>query len=295
MDSKIKKKYAVCVFGQLRAVETVIENLKNFLIKSLDADLYVLVQETGTNIDKNIELFETNNKIIYNPLNNEKIFDNIDKLTKSNEPNRNYIINSHLNIYINFLKISDTFGDIFENNYEYIIVTRSDYLHLFNFPNIVKLTSKTDLFWCYDGHEYGGINNTLICVPSKYIKKYLSCAFNYLQNPKNINKLNNLELNIEKFYKLIFEDKGWKIGKIQNNAFLTASNINSITTSSKPILYSEKHNIFYKYIEQLTNSYDSLNSYNKNCKWVFDNNSNKIILVSFNNYSYSLGQLNYRI
>ena len=284
MDNK-QKKYAVCMFGQLRGVDTIIENLNNFLIKPLDADLYVIVQETGTNIDKNIELFETDNKIIYKPPNNELIFTNIDKYTKSDEPNKNYIVNSHLNIYFNFLKIANTYGDIFENNYEYIIITRSDFLHLFPFPDI------SSLFWCYDGHEYGGINNTLICVPSKYIKKYLSCAFNYLQNPKNINRLNKLTLNIEQYYKLIFDDKGWKIGKIQNNAFLTASKINDLTTSSKPILYSEKHNVFYKYIEQLTNAFDSLNKYNKKYNWAVSNN--KIILSPSSKYSF--GQLNYRV
>jgi hypothetical protein len=291
MDNKlIIKKYAVCIFGQLRAIDTVIKNFNNFLIKPLDADLYVLVQESGTDIDKNINLFETDNKIIYNPPDTNNIFVNLDKLTQSDEANKNYIIKSHLNIYYNFYKLKKTFGDIFEKKYKYIILTRSDYLHLFNFPDILKLTNKnnTDLFWCYDGHEYGGINNTLICVPSKYIKDYLSSAFNYLQNSNNINRLNNLTLNIEQFYKLIFDDNKWKIGKIQHNAFLTASNINGLTTC-KPILYSEKHNVFYKYIEQLTNSFDALNIYNKNNKWKFVDN--KITL----DFSYSIGQLNYRI
>ena len=277
MDTKIQNKYAVCIFGQLRAVDKVIENLNKFLIKPLNADLYVLAQTTGTNIDKNIELFKTNNKIIYNPPDNKKKFINLDKLNKSDEPHRNYILNSHLNIYVNFFKIANTYGDIFEKKYEYIIVTRSDYLHLFNFPDILKLTNNTDLFWCYDGHEYDGINNTLICVPSKYIKEYLTSAFNFLQNPKNINKLNNSMLNIERYYKLIFDNNDWKIGKIQNNAFLTASKISDLTTSSKPILYSEKHNVFYKYIEQLRNSFDSLSKYNKKYNWTISNN-NKIIL-----------------
>jgi hypothetical protein len=290
MNSK-KKKYAVCIFGQLRSVEVVIENLNKFLLKPLDADLYVLAQETGTDIDKNIKLFETDNKLIYKPLDNTKIYTNLSKLTRSNLAHRNYIINSHLNIYVNFLKIANTYGNIFENNYEYIIITRSDYLHLFNFPDIVNLTSKTDLFWCYDGHEYGGINNTLICVPSKYIKKYLSSAFIYLEDVNSINRLNNLELNVEQYYKLIFDDNGWKIGKIQNNAFITASNINTITTSYKSVEYSEKHNVFYKYIEQLTNAYDALNSYNKNYKWIFI--KNKIMLIPSINFS--LGQLNYRV
>jgi hypothetical protein len=271
----MQKKYAVCMFGQLRAVETIIEKFYAHLIKPLDADLFVMAQTTGTDIDKNINLFKTENKIIYDPPDSTKIFINYNNLLK----NDNYINISELNIYYNCYKISETFGEILEKEYDYVIVTRSDYLHLFPFPDITTLCETDDLIWCYEGHEWGGLNTTLVCLHSKYIKKYLSCTYNYLQDSKNIERFNNRSLNSERFFNLIFDDYNWKIGKIQNNAFITASNINEITTWAE-IKYSQEHKVFFKYGDQLNRAFNSLTQYNNNEKWTLSclNNEYKIVL-----------------
>ena len=56
-----KKKYAVCIYGQLRAVSTIYENFNRYLIKELGADLYIAAQDTKTD---HIHLFQTENKLI---------------------------------------------------------------------------------------------------------------------------------------------------------------------------------------------------------------------------------------
>jgi hypothetical protein len=180
----------------------------------------------------------------------------------------NYINIPYLNLYYNWYKIAETFGDIFEKNYEYIILTRSDFLHLFPFPDIARLYGKNDLFWCYDGHEWGGINATLMCIPVQFIKKFLCAPFNYLQDSNNIKRLNSLSehLNTELFLKIIFEDNDWKIGKVQPNAFITASSLDEITIWAS-IQYSHTYNVFYKYEDQMNEAFQSLNQYNNNEKW----------------------------
>lgn len=257
----IKKKYAVCMYGQLRAANTVYENLNKFLINELEADLYVLVQQTKTDIDKYINLFNTENKLIYDPPDVRNLFIN-HKLLKQND---NYIIDACLQLYYNWNKINEIFGDIFEKNYEYIILTRSDYLHICPFPNILNICSK-DVFWCYDGHEWGGINSTLICVSSKYIKEYLSAFYNYLQDHNNIDYLNTLTINVEGFTKIIFDKFNWKIGKIEPNAFITATNLNEITTWAA-ISYCPNNNVYYKYPDQLHRAFNSLKKYENNKSW----------------------------
>jgi GDP-L-fucose synthase len=275
----INKKYAVCMYGQLRAVETTIEKLYDNLVKPFDADLFVMAQTTGTDIDKNINLFKTKNKIIYEAPDCTNIFINYHNLLRNN----NYIDIAALNVYYNWYKINETFGNIFEENYEYVILSRTDYLHLFPFPDITSLYEKDDLFWCYDGHEWGGINVTQVCIPSKYIKNYLCCAYNYLQDSNNIERFNNMShcLNAETFFKIMFDDKNWKIGKIQPNAFITASNNSEITTWGQ-ITYSHEHKVFYKYHDQLNRAFNSLKQYNNNNnKWslIFLNDNYKIILT----------------
>jgi tetratricopeptide (TPR) repeat protein len=280
VEIPIKKKYAVCMWGQLRSVKEIIENLYKNLLEPLEADFFIMAQKTGTDNDKNIDLFKTENKIMYQSPDVTKIFINYNKLLKKN----NYLNISHLNIYYNFYKIGKTFGDIFETNYEYIILTRSDFLHLFPFPDVSSFFDKEDLhYWCYDGHEWGGINATLICVPSTYIKSYLFSFYTYLQYPNNVVRFNKIsrELNSEYFIKVIFDDNNWKIGKIEPNAFITASSLNEITTWGK-IYYSDRYNLFYKYEEQMIRAFNCLNQYKNNEKWHLCclNGMYKIILMT---------------
>jgi hypothetical protein len=265
------KKYAVCVYGQLRAIPTIIDNFNKYLIEPLNADLYVYVQTTGTEIDANINLFNTPNKILYTPPDVTKVFINYPHLEKRN----NYINVPYLNVYDNWYKISEEFGDILEKKYEYVIVTRSDFLHLFPVPDIISLYNNNDLIWSYDGHEWGGINTNLLCIPAKYIKDYLRSCYNYLQDSNNITRLNNMCLNTEMFQKLIFNDYMWKIGKIEPNAFIAASSKNEICTwySSREIQYCPEKKVFYKYIDQLNRASNALSKYEKSKQWVFKNNT----------------------
>jgi hypothetical protein len=263
-------KYAICVWGQLRAVSVVIEALKKYVIDPLHMDLFVCVQTTDTPTDKHIRLFPTKNKIIYKPTDVTKTFKNYDKLLKKN----NYINIPYLNVYENWYKIYQLWGKKLET-YEYVVMTRSDYLHLLPFPDISTLYPKKDLFWVYNGHEFEGINNSLIVVPSKHICSYLTCAYDFLQDSSNIHFLNIQPfLNTEIFFKLLFQHHHWKIGKIQLNAFITTSGKNEITTWGK-IEYSKKYKVFYKYKHQLNDAYASLKQY-KTRKWVRKNK--KIIL-----------------
>jgi hypothetical protein len=259
----VNNKYAVCIYGQLRAACTVYENLNTFLINELEADLYLLVQDTNIEIDSN--LFNTENKVIYQSPDVRNIFLNYTFLTQRN----NYIMDGCLQVYYNFHKIDEMFGDIFEKKYEYIILTRSDYLHLFPFPNILNISDK-DIFWCYDGHEWGGINITLMCISSKYIREYLSSFFNYLQDHNNVQYLNTLDINAEQFAKLIFDKFNWKLGKIEPNAFITATNLNELTTWAT-ISYCPDNNVYYKYPDQLRRAFDALKKYKKNNGWILRN------------------------
>ena len=254
-------KYAICIWGQLRAVPVVIKSLKKYVIDPLQMDLYVYAQKTGTPIDDNLHLYPTKNKIMYNPSDVTKTFVNYDKLIKNN----NYILDRYLYLYENWYKIAQLWGNKFET-YDYVIFSRSDFLHLFPFPDVSVLYPNKDLLWCYEGHEWGGINFNLFVVPSKYIKKYLTCAYDFLQNPSVVPFLNKHDLNIEMFIKLLFQYYRLNIGKIQPNAFITASDKNEISTWAE-IKYCTIRNVYYKYEEQFIHAYNALNQ-SKNNKWM---------------------------
>ena len=261
-----KKKYAVCVWGQLRGVQTTIESFNKNLCIPLNADLFIFGQKTNTNTDLNLELYKNNiivKELYQNPENIKQFY----IFECDNDKNYNFCDERHLKIYYNWYKISQKFGDILQNNYEYIILTRSDFLHLFPFPDILSISQRKDVFWCYDGHEWGGVNATLICIPSIYIKEYLSIFYNYMNNPEN--KAQDLIFkNVEEYLKIVFDYKKWIIGKMNNTSLIIADNENEITTTHKPS-YNAEHNIYYKYDSQLIDSYKSLDIYNNGGKWKY--------------------------
>jgi len=257
------KKYAICIWGQLRAENTIKffhENLSN----PLNADIFLVVQKTNTDNDKSINFYNTDKKVMYH--NPDNIKDNYHPFEFNEEIDGNFADDRHLKILYNLFKIYELYGNIFEKEYEYIILTRSDYLHLFKFPDVSELSKTNNIFWCYDGHEYGGVNNTLICVPSIYIKDYLFSCYNNMNI--NIENLKNKNMCIEAYFKTIFDEKKWKIGKIESNAFLSATSTNEITTTIQP-LYSEKYNVYYKYEYQLNSAYDNLEKYKNINQWKY--------------------------
>ena len=276
----MNKSYAVVIWGQLRASCTVMDNFNKFLIEELDADLFVVGQITKTHIDDFIDVFDTPNKILYDPPDISKVFTHYDLLDKTKN---NYMLNCCAQIYYNWHKINELFGDVLEQNYKYIILTRSDYLHLFPFPNILNVCDNNideSKCWVYDGHEWGGINGTLICVPSTIIKHYLSSFYDYLQDSNNITTLNDRSLNIEGYMRFLFSNFKWTIGKIENNAFITATNAQEITTYGH-VYYCQKYNVFFKYKDGLNQAFDALQKYDQQQKWVLTNMNNvsRIILT----------------
>lgn len=288
-----KKDYAVCIYGQLRAVKTSIGKLYENLIDVLDADLYMLVQKTYTDIDNNIELFSANvvNKVMYDPPKDiESMYVNYNELLK----HENYMCNSSLQIYYNLYMMSELFGDILEKNYRYVILTRSDFYHLFPFPNILQLGGTDDTLWHYDINTYGGINGTLICVPSKYIKFFLNLPKSFLDDSENIIILNSvpfnddypwMRLNSEIYLKMLLDAnmsiKKWTTGKLRSNAFISASSLQEITTWGG-ISYDPVTNLYYKYEAQYRDALLGLEEYSESKKWTLQYNvddETKIILL----------------
>jgi hypothetical protein len=269
-----RHKYAVCLWGELRAIKTVRERFYKNLVHPLNADVFVVVQKGYKDADISLLDEKIVEKITYDkpPI---TIYKNYDKLEKHD----NYMIDSNLQIYYNFYYIHEKLGDILESNYDYVIITRSDFLHMFEFPNVASLCDES-IFWMYDGHEFDGLNcGCFVCVPQMFIKKFLKCFFEYLQDDTNISKLNKMNLNIERYAKLMFAENSWRIGKMQNNAFITCDSMNEKTTWGS-IKYSKKYKVFYKYIDQLNNTFNALVHYNNGERWNYINDIDRKIILS---------------
>jgi len=279
----IKTRYAICIWGELRGVKSTIDSFYKHLIKPLNADIFILCQQTNDKkIDDNINLFNKNikDKKLYKKQNTNEYFKDIGKLKKLDE---NMLYEGGLQVFLNFKKIADEYGDILEKDYDYIVLTRSDFKYLFDIPDVINLSKRLDIFWSYEDDNHGGMNNNLSIIPSKYIKNYLYSAYNYLTKPELIEKIliNNEKFNCEKLMKFIFINEKWVIGLIKSNSFITADSENEKTTWGT-FKYSDRYKCFYKYITQFNNANNNLNIFNEGDKWDYldlDDYNYKIITL----------------
>ena len=265
-----RKSYAVCIWGELRGVKSTIGSFYEHLVKPLNSDIFIVCQKSDINeIDNNIDLFNDNvvTKTLYTKPKTSDYFTDIDKLKHLD---KNMLYEGGLQVFLNFKKIADEYGDILERDYEYIILTRSDFKYLFDMPDVFNISKSNDIFWSYEDDNHGGINNNLSIIPSKYIKNYLYAAYNYLTKPELINKIlkNNEEFNCEKLMKFIFLNEKWSIGLIKSNSYITADSSNEKTTWGT-FKYCDKRKVFYKYEVQFKNSYNNLETFNKGDKWEY--------------------------
>lgn len=261
------KDFAIVMWGELRAIPTIIHNFNNNFVNSLNADVYVICQRTNTYIDDYFNNINHNvrHKSMYDKPNINFVYSRLSELGAQD----NCVLPQCLNIFYNWNKINDDIGDLLSSQYKYIILTRSDYNHIVSFPNINNLVNdtNTNLIWTYDGSEYEGINMNLMVIPNYLIKNFLTCVNDALNNP-NKYPIKDQNCNIEMLIKKIFDQNNWKIGKIDNNAFITCQN-SSERTTWKQISFSQKYNVFYKYEDNLEKAQETLRRTKNNKCWKY--------------------------
>ena len=260
------KNYAIVMWGELRSIPEIINNFNNNFINSLDADLYIVCQSTNSIIDHNLNIINHKvcHKSMYQKPNVQGVYTRLNELGHQD----NCIMPQCLNIFYNWNKINDEIGDRLVSNYRNIILTRSDYNHIVQFPNINSLLDdNNNIIWTYDGCEWEGVNMNLMVIPNSLIKKVLTCVHDAFNNP-NKYPIKDQLCNIEMLIKIIFDHNKWKIGKIDNNAFITCSGFSDRTTW-KAISFSEKYNVYYKYIENLEKAQETLRRTQTNKSWKY--------------------------
>jgi len=203
----------------------------------------------------------------------------------------NWKNNGNLQQYMNFNRIGDAWGQQLAANYDMIIMVRSDFKYLFDFPDILSLTHlqlqgpsnqssplPQTQFWSYSGHEWGGVNYTMMAVPSMHIIDYLKAPYRAIMDPA-LSRHFHGNMNCESFMRRIFDYQNWKLRSIAVNAFLTANAQTDITTWGQ-IMWSPQHQVFFKYEDQLYRAYESLEKWEKeNKRWSYRSLDEHIILA----------------
>lgn len=265
-----RRRYAVCLYGQPRAVGQCIETFYKHLVRPLDADVFITCNYSNTSIDRDIDLYEENvvGKVMYDAPDPVEFFKNKLELSTNNDNNwRKY---SGLQMFIAYKMIAEKWGSVLKD-YDMIITVRTDHKFLVDFPDILSLYRGDDKLWKHKGNDWGGINYNLVCVPRKYIIEFLEGPYHYIVN--SMDAILKLEpLNSESFIKHLFESKGWSPNTIDVNGFFTADSVDSITTWAA-IKKSEKHGVLYKYEDQLDWAFENLEKFKNGKTWSYKDNS----------------------
>jgi hypothetical protein len=267
----MNKHYAICLWGELRGVKATVTNLYEHLVNPLEADLLILCQRALPDDEERLALLSERcvYKELYDkPDANQYLGQGFSKL--SNAIKNNWSKDSNVQQYINFHKYAMVIANQ-PVKYERYIFIRTDFMHILPFPDIITINPDTTMFWCYNGHNYGGVNYTMIAVPHIHVNDYLTGPYHYITDDQMVEQVmrekKGRSMNCEEFMNFIFTKRHWSIGTIKHNAYLTAETTKDRTTWAS-IQHDEKHNVLYKYREQVAEAFDMLEAWKKTNTWV---------------------------
>jgi len=275
-------KFAVLVLYELRAVRKTIEKYYKHLIDYYNADVFIICQNTFSDDQERLKLFDHNVKYI-------RIYDKPDPyIYFGQNSNINLPIGcgcwktpGNLQVYINHNEASKILQD-YVNNYDYFIHLRLDIDILFNFPQpdlfekIPKAIYSFAPNYCESWGSSGGGN----FIHKDYVIEYFKSYYDILTNKEYTNLIYQKipdNFNQEKLLDLSLKVKNLTMIPIKSlNYYYTAETLNDYTTWSRPQI-NEKHNVICKYPEQCDEAYESLNLWNNGYRWDYVDNQIKLV------------------
>lgn len=271
--------YAICVWGELRGVKSTINSFYKFMVEPLNADVFLLCQRALPDDDERFALFDRNIvfKHLYNKPELSTYFGEQSYQDAIRRIQYNWIKDSNAQQYVNFHKYAQVLMDHPVKYKKYIFV-RSDFLYLVPFPDVHNLLEKDDLFFCFNGHQWNGINYTLMSVPNVHVNSYLISPYEFIADNQKRNEMANKHtaMNCEQFMKHIFDKHGWTLAFIKHNGFISAETSQDRTTWMD-IKYDENHKVLFKYKDQMDEAYNTLECWNAKKKWNVSNHVNQIM------------------
>lgn len=287
-SSVTRSGYAVVVWGELRGVKSCVHAFERLLVAPLNATVYVIAQHYFADDYFRLESFRKNvaMKRLYHRPTNLTLQLNISRVETQNI----WMNEAYLQQYNNMALISNLVGAQLRKKYEYVIMMRSDYFHLIPFPDLVQLLPPKEKarFFTFTGHDWGGINFTLMVVPARYIQMYLNALMTFSRSHssrsealKTYNKTflyHPVYPNTEEFMLLAFKRHNWTLGRISTSAYLTAEAVSDRTTWGKVSLHPV-HNVLQKYTAITDAAYHSHTLWQRGFRWNYDSTNHTVVLV----------------
>lgn len=288
-------KIALCLYGQIRGVNSCLDSLIENVTNPWEADVFLCFNNSSQE-----DLIKTSKK--FNKVIKAEIYENEDlntcfsksfyknlieyaKQTLKNDSSLySYDVNflaplvgshSALLARMNWFKLAKMIEN-YINEYDYFLITRPD--HFYTFPIFNKSFLNSEYIFKYDGHDWGGINSDFLIIPSNIVLDWLNFNKSFLNDEQYVDYIiSGMEKirrkNSEYLTKLMFDYKKWNIKTLSMNSFISSDSPEDKTTY-QPIKSSEEH--IWKYDCQFSKCLENYNLWQNGYVW--KNFSDKISL-----------------
>ena len=277
-------KVLICIIGQLRATHLTYASFEEKCLKKLNADLALCIgNDELLNIDSNPYIINAKYKWFQKEY--EDYGEGIDSLLRntkiSYDENWRQLIKikdqwlggvkgeeQHAGSAAILLYFREALLQRLENNnlynlYDWIVITRSDFIWLLDHPEVKSLSKKR--IHIPFGEHYGGYTDRHAIIPSNFVKTYLSVLREIcLDVKKTINELtfeNDWSWNLERIIYHYLKKAKVKVRYVPYTMY-------SVRTEHDPTRwskgdYDKEKNIYIKYTSEKERANRLLNIYNK--------------------------------
>jgi hypothetical protein len=288
----MRPRVAVCLTGEVRGINSCVPTLYKNILEPLSAGIFYCFNKHNPEKDNKISVF--NNRLIKG-----RIYEKPD-LRKTLVPDSLYSKLDEQDFYFqsNWLgTVNGCTGGVcyrhwdfknlaflitpYVNDYDYFIVTRTDFHYLFpifdfsilNGQEIIKHSG-------FDNTDGKGMNwEFIICHRSK-ILEYLNSPYLFMNDPMlqnyMIQEIRQRHRNNECFQKIIAEFYEWKISEMDINSFISADSMQERTTWGE-IDLEKNFGVCFKYRDMMYKAYDNYERFKVNKSWVLQDQFIKVL------------------
>lgn len=271
----MKLKVAICLVGEPRGIKSCFSSLFENLIEPLNADVFYSFNRATIEDDEKIKLINKN--LIFGELKEKADLTKtivpeslISKLIEEDfSPTTNWVgtVNGYRGgicyRHLDFKRMAEILSDKI-NNYDYFIITRSDFFYLFPIFDFSILKSEDIIkHKGFDNNEDTGMNWEFIICSKNKVLEFLNSPFIFMNDEKLqdlvIKEIAPRPRNNESFQKIISDFYNWRVSEMEINGFISADSYSESTTWGK-IDQCADTGRFFKYREMY---YKALSNYEK--------------------------------
>jgi len=287
----MKPKVAVCLVGEPRGIKTCVDSLYKNIIEPLNASIFYSFNRATKDDESKIQLINKN--VIFGELKEkcdlrkelvpDSLYDKFDEMDFYFQSNWVGTVNGLDGgvcfRHVDFKRMASIISDHL-NNFDYFIITRSDFRYLFPIFDF-SILKDVDIVKHKGADHYAhtGMNWEFIICHRNKVLEYLNSPYVFMNDEALqdyfLPILRERPRNNESFQRIISDYYKWRVLEMYINGFLSADTDTERTTWGH-VQYNESKKVHFKYPEMMDDAYANLERFSSGLEWNIELNEIKI-------------------